>query len=407
VWLPAPFFNTIKLTTMYRASTLKTGLFGRWGWRQHHDASEFQLGAPLVASANGQYFQDVHPLLTLDNIKAIAPDFDGTEAEVAAKFDAWLTNKTQASILKAIRSFWDEKMVEKTAANILESRALFNGAGRLADTIPNNGKIVGFEIIPIRSKGTTVRIDSIGLQFNGAGLVDLYLFHSSRKEPIQHLPLTRTRAEGMEWFNQSGLYLPYISEDKDAGGSWYMVYVQPDGPGGTKAINRELDWSKKSVNADLRDQPATTLSWSRYLEVHPMSTAHNWGATPELWDITDNAYTYDANYGINLQFTVECDITEVILEQQNIFDNVIGLQVAADMLREFAYNPNFNINRVGANLSKPEILYEIDGDSQGTRDSGLSHELRVALEAVKLDVSSLSRVCFPRNNRGLRYRSIG
>ncbi|MFQ9476943.1 hypothetical protein, partial [Barnesiella intestinihominis] len=41
------------------------------------------------------------------------------------------------------------------------------GAGRIRATQPNNHKLVGFEIIPVRAMGVTAQIRRVGLQMTG------------------------------------------------------------------------------------------------------------------------------------------------------------------------------------------------------------------------------------------------
>jgi hypothetical protein len=429
---------------MYRANELKTGLLHLWGWRQNYDVSEYTIADSLTVSETGQYFQEVHPLMTLDNIKAIAPDFaritypiwligeqyrigdrvtktnlsyraklanigktpetNPVEWERFDPFSEWLEQKTQGSILKAIRSFWDEKMVGKTAKNILESKTLFNGTGRITDLITTGTNLVGFELVPIRANGVTLKIDKIGLQFTGTGPIKLYLMHSSQIEPIQTIELTRTKNGSTEWFSVEDLYLPYLSEDKDAGGSWYLVYDQSELGENVTAVNKNKDWSAKPCSTCDANETSDWRIWSKYLEVHPFKVSD---FEPEtMWDVARNLYTYTNNYGINLQITIECDITDLILEQRKSFQNIIGLQVAVDMLREMAYNPNFKIGRAQQNFSKQEILYELDGDSQSNKKSGLVYNYNNAMAAVKIDTTALSRVCFPCNNKGVRFRTV-
>lgn len=434
---------------MYRPAELKTGLLHLWGWKQHHDVSEFTISDSLTQSETGQYFQEVHPMMTLQNIKSIAPNFDlitypawvnttqyrvgdrvtddnksyraklantgktpetnPTEWERFDPFSEWLEQKTQGSILKAIRTFWDEKMSEKTAKNILESKALFNGTGRITDLIPGGSNLVGFELVPIRSQGITLKIEKIGLQMTGQGPVKLYLMHSSRRDPVKVITLERIRNAGMQWFDQTDLFLPYLSEDNDAGGSWYLVYRQDELGQDVQAVNRSKDWSAKPCNTCDPTETANWRVWSRYLEVHPFKTSQyelDQDSNPELWDVATNLYTYTSNWGINLQISIECDITDIILEQKRAFQNIIGLQVGIDMLREMAYNPNFNIGRTQQNFSRQDIMYEIDGDSQGYKKSGLVYNFNKAMEAVKLDTTQMSKVCFPCNNKGVRYRTV-
>lgn len=433
---------------MYRASELKTGLLHLWGWRQHYDTSEFTISDSLTESETGQYFQEIHPLVTLANIKSIAPNFNlityqdwsildqyriGDRVTDANKnyraktsniglapetnpdewerfdpFSEWLEQKTQASILKAIRSFWDYKMSEKTAKNILESKALFNGTGRITDIIQAGTNIVGFELVPIRSNGITLKIEKIGLQMTGQGVVKLYLMHSSQPEVIREIEINKTNNSGMQWFSQDELYLPYIDDSVDAGGSWFLVYNQSD-LGSMRAINRNKDWSGKPCTACDSNEYESYKIWSKFLEVHPFKTSQfdlDQDLNPELWDVSTNLYTYTTNWGLNLQITIECDITDIILEQRRAFQNIIGLQVGIDMLREMAYNPSFNIGRAQQNFSRQEILYELDGDSQGYKRSGLIYNFSKAMEAVKIDTTQMSRICFPCNNKGVKYRTV-
>ena len=431
---------------MYRPLDLKTGLSKVWGWKQNQNTSVLTISDSLTESESGQYYQELHPVLTLENIRSIAPDFQNityptwnpltqyrvgdrvksvesyraklpslgkdpltntNEWERFDPFSEWLEEKTQGSILKAIRNFWDSKMSEKTAKNILENKTLFNGAGRLTDTIPEGTNFVGFELVPIRANGVTLKIEKIGLQFTDVGEITLYLMHSSREQPIKEFTLTRTRKGGMEWFDMTNLFLPYQNSDIDSGGSWYLVYDQASLPSGSLAISKSKDWSARPCASCDASESANYAIWSRYLEVHPFKIS-DVVKTPaiEMWSVEDNLYTYTTNYGLNLQLSIECDVTDIIIEQRMAFQNIIGLQVAVDMLREMAFNPNANIGRAQQNFNRMELLYELDGDSQGTKKSGLMFNYDNDMKAVQLDSTSMSRVCFPCNNGGVKYRTI-
>lgn len=384
---------------MYRADTIKTKFINLLGWRHHHNPVEFTIKDELTKSETGQYYQDFHPLLTLDNIRSVAPEFD----EGNDSFSDWLKNKTESSILKAVETFYSTKLADKTIRNILESKVLFDGAGRLTDVVRNTNSLVGFEIIPVRADGATLKIEKVGLQFNQNGKFTLYLFHSSSPEPIKTIEVDYTKNGGIQWI-EAELYLPYISESTDAGGSWFLCYNQTELSDGMMAIEKNRDWSKEPCRSCSSSEYASWQAWSQYLEVHPFKTP-----SPEemkMWDIEDNLYTYTTNYGLNLKVTMECDLTDIIVEQRRSFQNVIGLQVAADMIREFAYNPNFRINRMQQNFSRNELLYELDGDSQGYKKSGILYRLDKAMEALMIDTTGINRVCMPCKSNGIRYRTI-
>lgn len=325
-------------------------------------------------------------------------------------FSEWLESKTKASIQKAISRFCNEKAVQGTYKTLCENRTLFDGTGRIVDAVKNKDNLVGFEIIPVRTKGVTTKINKIGLQFTEPGEYTLYLMHSSMDMPVETIKLTKTRKNSMEWFTLNDVYLPYQGSDNDAGGSWYLCYAQELLPKGSQAIRKNKDWSKGPCGSCSRNELIAWQAWSKYIEIHPFYV--NGELTtfmddkPYMWDVENNQYTYDNNYGINLEITVSCDITDFIIEQRALFQDIIANQVAVDMLREFAYNANVRTNRHSINASRPDILYEIDGDSSSMKKSGLSHQLDMALDAIKISTSGIDRICLPCKNNGIKYRTV-
>ena len=439
---------------MVRACDIQEKLLHLIGWEQNYDTSDLKISDALTVSESGLYFQQIHPLLTLQNMSCIAPDFKNiTFPEYENKefskgnivtykgktykliretnrdeqkqlvppynseywvetnpFSEWLEGKTKASIQKAITCYCNEKTAEGTNKTLCESRALFDGTGRLVDTVKNKKNLVGFEIVPIRAKGITTKINKICLQFTKAGEYTLYLMHSSMYEPIRTIKLTKTRDNSAEWFTIDDLYLPYQSEDIDAGGSWYLCYSQSELPEGSQAIRKNKDWSKEPCGSCSRRELLAWMAWSKYIEIHPFYVNEELTDIEDeslhLWDIENNQYTYDNNYGLNLEVTVSCDITDFIVEQRMMFQDVIAKQVAIDMLREFAYNSNVRTNRHSINASRLDILYEVDGDSSSMKKSGLSYQLDIAFKAIKLSTSGIDRVCLPCKNNGIKYRVV-
>lgn len=412
------------------------------GWKQSYDLSDIMLSSNLTQTESGMYFQQIHPLLTLDNLRSIAPDFqnynwqvhDTTKAyksgevvrvddslykaiqDVPAEtdildadywtetnpFSEWLEEKTKASIVKLVNKFINMKLADKATKSLIENKTLFDGTGRLINKIENRNRLVGFEIDTVRSKGVTVKIDKIGLQMTKPGSYTLYIFHSSNPEPIYTLTFEKTKANSLEWFKpKEDILLPYESANTDAGGSWYLVYKQSELPENAQAIYKDRDWSTGPCKACSRSEFLAYQAWSRYIEVHPFYISEDEEFDPEIMN-----FTYDKNYGINLEVSAYCDLTDFIIKQRAMFQDVLSKQVAIDFLREFAYNPNVRTNRHSINASKLDILTELDGDSNSMRQSGLSYELDIALKALSISTQGLDRVCLPCVNNGIKYRSI-
>ena len=347
----------------------------------------------------------------LDDISLIAlnsENEDGYWSETNP-FSEWLESKTKASIQKAIARYCNEKIAQGTYKTLCENRTLFDGTGRLVDVVKNKKNLVGLEIVPIRAKGVTTKINKIGLQFTEPGEYTLYLMHSSMDAPVKIIKLNKIRKNSIEWFSLNDVYLPYQSEDNDAGGSWYLCYFQSELPEGSQAIRKDKDWSKEPCGSCSRREYLAWMAWSKYIEVHPFFVNEELveiEEEPHLWDAENNQYTYDNNYGLNLEITVACDITDFIIEQRMLFQDIIAKQVAVDMLREFAYNANVRTNRHSINASRPDILYEIDGDSSSMKKSGLSYQLDMAFKAIKLSTEGIDRVCLPCKNNGIKYRTV-
>lgn len=427
---------------MIRIADIQDKMLHLVGWKQSYDLSDIVLSDNLTQTESGMYFQQIHPLLTLDNLRSIAPDFQNYNWQVhdnnktyksgevvrvddslykalqnvPAKtdisdtdywtktnpFSEWLEDKTKASIVKLVNKFISMKLADKASKSLIENKILFDGTGRLTNKIENHNKLVGFEIDTVRSKGVTVKIEKIGLQMTEPGSYTLYIFHSSNPEPIYTLTFEKTKANNLEWFKpKDNILLPYESANTDAGGSWYLVYKQSELPENAQAIYKDRDWSTGPCKACSRSEFLAYQAWSRYIEIHPFYISEDEEFDPEMMN-----FTYDKNYGINLEVSAYCDLTDFIINQRAIFQDVLSKQVAIDFLREFAYNPNVRTNRHSINASKLDILTELDGDASNMRQSGLSYELDIALKALCISTQGLDRVCLPCVNNGIKYRSI-
>lgn len=435
---------------MIRIKDLNEQLLHLVGWQQSYDTSEVKLSDNLTLSESGMYFQQVHPLLTLPNLMSIAPDFKNTnfpehDANSSYKegvvvtsedkyyksikdvpvnteitndeywietnlFSEWLEDKTKASIIKLINKFINMKLADKASKSLIENKTLFDGTGRLTNLATNRNRFVGFEVDTVRSKGVTVKINKIGLQFTRPGKYKVYILHSSCDTPVYSFEFEKLKSNSIEWFKpKEDILLPYESQEIDAGGSWYIGYLQSDLPENSQAINRDRDWSTQPCKGCSRQEFLAWQAWSKYIEVHPFYVDENQllGEDEQMYfDPEIMNFTYDANYGINLYVSVYCDLTDFIIKQKQLFQDVIAKQVAVDFLREFAYNPNVRTNRRSINASRTDILYELDGDSSSMKHSGLNYELDLALKALNFSTQGLDRVCLPCVNRGLKYRTV-
>lgn len=433
---------------MERITDIQNALLHLVGWEQSFNPAE-QIRDDLTVSDSGLYFQHAHPLLTLDNIRSIMPEtfmlqypewVESAEYGIGDKvrigsvvyiavaasvgeqpkdnelywlkyniLSDYLERLTRNGIATAVQTFVQTKGLAQETKSLLERRTFFDGAGRINATVQNRHKIVGFEITPVRSMGVTAKIERIGLQMcGGTGNVRVYLFHSSQIDPIKTFDLSFTKTNGgFQWFDVKDCFLPYISDSTNSGGAWFLCYNQDELPEGMESINVSKDWSREPCGTCNVGSVETWRELTKYLQISPFAqqAPTTFEQFPELWDIEYMSYTNTQNYGLNVEVSVGCDLTDFIIRERRLFATVVQRQVAAIALRTMAMNPDVRVNRNQSNASRMEILYELDGDVQ-SRALGFGSELRKAYEALSLNTSGIDRICLSCNNRGVKYRTV-
>lgn len=432
---------------MIRIKDIQTALLHLVGWEQSYNPEE-AIAEALTTSESGLTFQAAHPLLTLDNVRSVLPDDYGFKyptwdeattygVGIKVRYDGsvwlcmaenvntkpsdglsewkrynllsdYLEAATSGAIATMVQRFITSKQLSAETKTLMERRTLFDGAGRLSATLQNRGKLVGIELVPVRSMGVTTKIERVGLQMvGGVGKVRLYLFHSSQVEPTAYTDLDYTKTNGgVQWFTLSDWYMPYISDANNAGGSWYIVYNQNDLPSGMEAINVSKDWSREPCGSCNVGSLEAWREITKYLQISPfqLHAPTTFAEYPEMWDVADIAYTNTTNYGLNLEVSVMCDLTDFIIEQRAMFATALQLQVATNLLRTIAMNPNARVNRNQANVSKSDVIYELDGNVN-TMQRGLGTDLEAAYKALSISTRGIDRICLACNNHGVRYRT--
>jgi len=440
---------------MIRINEITDKLKNVVGWRQSYDPAKY-IDGNLCNSESGLYFQDAHPLLTIDNVISTMPDDYGLVYptwEASSSYTAgmkvrynskvWKAKKRSINQIPAAGSlYWDEynklndyvrelteraisaavlkfieiKQLDKETKTLLQRSKLFEGAGNIKNTLQNKHQIVGFEIMPARSMGVTIRLERLGLQFyggDGGKYINVWLFHSSHGKNIGGGEFTYHGTNGsVDWINltEDEYYLPTLANENGGSGCYYLAYCQDmledvD----LEAINVSKDWSREPCGTCNMGSVELWREMNKYFQISPFKVAKptNWDENdPALWDLSQMVYTNQQNYGLNLELSVGCDLTDFIIQEKSIFAPVIQKELAAIVLRTLALNPNVRVNRNQSNAAKMDILYELDGNTSGMREGGLGYELKKSYKALNLNTEALDRICLSCNNRGVRYRTI-
>ena len=248
---------------MYSASTLKTGLIGLIGWRQNRDTDGLQLQG-LTSTTSGLYYNDVHPLLTFDNLLSIGPDLDligDNASEKAQAFTDWLQEKTEAGIIKAVNHWLDYKLPRRTAKNLLERRQLWQTAAGDVHADVSRSRLVGIELVPKRSRDLRLTIEEIGLQFTENQSITIQLFSSDKQAAVQSATVSYTGSGGVQWQTVNWTVEGY--------GAHYLVYHQNDISG--QSVNGAYDYFERSAIS--QQMPGANMVLASPFEVDAPTTS--------------------------------------------------------------------------------------------------------------------------------------
>ena len=196
---------------MIRINDIQQALEHLVGWEQDI-IPENQVAEELTETESGLYFQGAHPMVTLENLRAVMPemtldmfpvwnryklykegqvvrhgdmlfcalktgigheprvkdfnddfndDFSRSEGGVGDAgywtrynpLTVYLRRLQDQVTAKMVQTFLTQKSLLRESKALLERRTFFDGAGRLANTLPSGQRIVGMEITPAYSMG--------------------------------------------------------------------------------------------------------------------------------------------------------------------------------------------------------------------------------------------------------------
>lgn len=327
---------------------------GLIGWKQ--GTLSLVLDAANLTTSTGRYYEDFSSLITTDDIYHAWPDFDINDdtATQTTKFNQYLKDKVNESINQVFNSVFGQ------TNDLIENGFLFPYEFDFNSTLPNGTDFVGYEINIAKDKNYTTRINNVKATFDADGTVKVLLFQSSKKDPVQSQDVTVVQNDTVTL--ELNWDLPF-----DNSGKYYFGYLTDSLV--PKAYNRNYEV------ANVRD--SFTCSYWDEIKV----TGHN---TETLFDVNDITNVSDT-YGINFDISTYKDWTEIAINNKTKFVDLIGMQVAVNILDLFINNNRSNFRE---RMTKSDALIALEGNSNP--DLGLfTQGLRTRLQE---EVKSLRRL---------------
>lgn len=421
--------------------TLHTSLMGLVGFHNADDPNYPTLAPSLLTSRSNRYFNDVHSLITIENLDQSLKNFSaynypswsagtytigqkvahsgsnyevnttstteepgtGSDWTVLDELSDFLIKAVYRGIDNMLDEYANEKKLRARTKAIFNDVLLFNGAGNYRQTQANEDKFVGLRIRMRKGERHLVTIlNKIGHQFDQAfsGLT-LKLYHSSQQAAIATWSIDHTTAKNNQWTSLSSPsnnnnLLRYLSDDHDAGGDFYIGYKQSELaalPNAPKAINKDVYWKQKPCDCD-KKWSDYYKQYSPFVDVTAFSVLESEMPGDVLFDPTEINLTDVVNYGLNLNLTTKCDLAPFFLQEEDTLSEALAYSVGKVLLEAIAYSTRKGntINNSIRQEAKKELF-------QHAGAWGTVHDrAEKAVKALAVDFSDMNDSCMPKDN---------
>lgn len=372
---------------MYSNSIISS-LQGLIGWRAWHNSDVPSLISVNTNTSSGRYWNDSNGIVSLENIQACMPD--------GIPINDFLQNLSADVIIDSLDSVIRRKKLDRQTKEVIKDNYMFNGAGRVVDTITKNGRFVGYQIQLALAHGLKLVIDEITTQFDTTQVdFPIRVFHSSQVEPLKTVLITRAIANSVETHNLTGndvINLTYVDSTHSSGGYFWIGYFEDDLTG--MAINRNQNITNINgcggcgVNfAKARD--GFTRITPFYVKQENLNGSNTW----------DRIHTNEVNnnsYGLNFRMNVVCDLSDWILKNKSVFTEIFLVKMKKKVL-ELYFNSN-NINNIKG-FSVDRVAYTI-------KEMEKEKEIENAIDNANFEMEGNSP-CFPYVRRNhVTYGSL-
>lgn len=358
-----------------------------FGYEQGNDPNTPTLNEAVLKTASQRNINALHPLLSMSNLINLVNKFDD--------FNQFLYKKRQNAIEKLTSSIMQQKNMYDNAKELVSNLKMYDGVGNWNEKILKDNRFVGYKL-QLKQPDLSININQIGLQIDTTNpTFKLYFYHSSKFEAIATREIVHNKTNSFAYYEIESVVLPYITD-----GYYIVGYYESDLNG--QAINKRQNFppclSCNQTNAELYS------NWSKYVEVNTISIAsENLNEDLTKWQDTYEVITTNTNYGLNLSFSVYCDLSTFFCNNKYLFTDILGKAIVIELLKDLAFSDRFNQTERRVSQMATYAL----GNKENNQ-VGLESEFSQAIKAFNVNLSGLNKLCLPCENNKfkLTYGSI-
>ncbi len=323
---------------------------------------------------------------------------------------AWLTGELE---LISCNSYIDDLYEQETinlatkfinnSKNVLKSKTLLANhsviAGVAADKVTKNSRFVGFVLQPMEGNNVKNIIKKLGFLGDHTENFTLYLYETSQKAAIATFIFDYTTANSQQWKAVSDFIVKYDNTELVSGTSYkggvgqkYVLgYYEDDITG--QAFKMNFNQSLKHFSV-----------FGKYLSVYPVeipSTKLDGTNIPgDLDSLSD--YMTDETHGLYFKFTAQCDYTNLLNDNIEMFSESLQYAIAIRILEDAIASVSDGVHNPTKDSAVPE-WERFSRKYKGILFGGniqLGQELKYEkglLELLTADFSNIDKVCMKHN----------
>lgn len=374
---------------MFRAKKVLPHYLNLLGWRQHYDSSEISLSNTLTETLSGEYYQSKHPALELNTIKALMPP--------NREIGEYLKTTIEDSTTEMLNDLLQYRNLNEHGKTLLERAVLLNRYGWAGAKEVNQGRFVGLQIRVRETMGLKAVIEEVGLQLSLPDNVNLYLFHSSKVEPIATIEMGANDGKTWNWKTEQIDLLAFDVEQ--SGGVYVLGYYQDHLT--AQAINqKDFNFENGYCSTCNPSHGRVWKSITNLYTIVPLYAPAGNFVEGEMLDLDKVNYTINKTWGLNLKLSAQCDYTEFFITNAMMFKNLLALKVTYNVLKMMQYSNQ--INHVEEDILNM-VIRDLEGDKE-TNATNIPNQYKRELKSVTFNMSGLNNLCHKSNRSGYAPR---
>lgn len=286
-----------------------------------------------AASDSGRYFEDFHTLCD----PALLKDLQPTLSPSSDTYTAYLENLQRSVILDSINAIYNKpQLLDKNKLCFFRSDRLY------LQPVANSNQFVGLAISLSQGDYVT-QLTQLLLFFDKDCTFNMNLYDDMLLDPIYVKQVSAKAYEQTVVDLAEDVIFRNLTDGDINGGRKYFGYYQSDIQAqGARALYYNLNYN--------RFHPCNVIAFSAPLWTDPNGNRNF------------NRYTIGANnlmYGLNAKVSTYRDATNNIIQNAQLFDQLIGLQMAAKIVEAiiYSYRSNSSQRQIQSN-DQLQHLYE-------------------------------------------------